>query len=92
MTWESKHIHFFLSLPRLGRAKVRKIIEMNPDVYSWDRESVMNQIGLERLADSLPQDIPELADLDDSEVVNFTETRFPANLKRMEKDLSLIHI
>jgi len=90
MTWESKHIRFFLSLPGLGRARVRRIIEMNPDVYSWDRESVMNQIGLERLADSLPQDIPELADLDDSEVVNFTETRFPVNLKRMEKDGPLL--
>ena len=63
---------------------------MNPDVYSWDRESVMNQMSLESLADSLPQDIPELPDLDDSEVVNFTETRFPVNLKRMEKDGPLL--
>ena len=44
MTWESKHIGFFLSLPSLGRARVRKIIEMNPDVYSWDREAVINQL------------------------------------------------
>ena len=79
MTWESKHIRFFLTLPKLGRARVRKIIETNPDVYSWDKNAVINQLGLESLTDSLPEQIPELADLDSSEVINFTERNFPEN-------------
>jgi DNA protecting protein DprA len=90
MTWESKHIRFFLNLPKLGRARVRKIIEMNPDIYKWDKDSVINQLGLESLKDSLPEQIPDLTDLDSNEVVNFTEKHFPDNLKRMEKDGPLL--
>ena len=90
MTWESKHIRFFLTLPKLGRARVRKIIETNPDVYSWDKNAVINQLGLESLTDSLPEQIPELADLDSSEVINFTERNFPENLKMMRKDGPLL--
>ena len=90
MTWESKHIRFFLNLPKLGRARVRKIIEMNPDIYKWDKDSVINQLGLESLKDSLPEQIPDLTDLDSNEVVNFTEKHFPDNLKRMERRSSTL--
>ena len=42
-TWDSKHIKYFLSLKNIGPSAVEKIIEINPDVYQWDKEYVAGQ-------------------------------------------------
>ena len=89
-TWESKHIKYFLSQKNLGRAKVKKIIEVNPDINQWDKEYVIGQLGTDMAFQLLPEEIPEIAPLDDDEVINFKDKRFPENLKNMKKDPPLL--
>ena len=84
-TWESKHIKYFLSQKNLGRAKVKKIIEVNPDINQWDKEYVIGQLGTDMAFQLLPEEIPEIAPLEDDEVINFKDKRFPENLKNMKK-------
>jgi len=89
-TWESKHIKYFLSQKNLGRAKVKKIIEVNPDINQWDKEYVIGQLGTDMAFQLLPEEIPEIAPLEDDEVINFKDKRFPENLKNMKKDPPLL--
>ena len=89
-TWESKHIKYFLSQKNLGRAKVKKIIEVNPDINQWDKEYVVGQLGTDMAFQLLPEEIPEIAPLEDAEVINFKDKRFPENLKNMKKDPPLL--
>jgi len=89
-TWESKHIKYFLSQKNLGRAKVKKLIEVNPDINQWDKEYVVGQLGTDMAFQLLPEEIPEIAPLDDDEVINFKDKRFPENLKNMKKDPPLL--
>ncbi len=89
-TWESKHIKYFLSQKNLGRAKVKKIIEVNPDINQWDKEYVIGQLGTGMAFQLLPDEIPEIAPLNDDEVINFKDKRFPENLKNMKKDPPLL--
>lgn len=90
-TWDSKHIKYFLSLKNIGPSAVEKIIEINPDVYQWDKEYVAGQsTNYDKFSSLLPNEIPELEDLDHEMVINFKDSNFPLNLKNMKKDKPLL--
>ena len=90
-TWQSKHIKYFLSLKNLGPAAVEKIIKINPDIDQWDRDYVAGQTSnYQKFSVLLPEEIPELEDLDEDMVINFKDKNFPENLKNMKKDKPLL--
>lgn len=90
-TWESKHIKYFLSLQDIGPSATEKIIEINPDIDQWDRDYVAGQTSnYQKFSVLLPEEIPELEDLDEDMVINFKDKNFPENLKYMKKDKPLL--
>ena len=90
-TWQSKHIKYFLSLKDIGPSATEKIIEINPDIDQWDRDYVAGQTSnYQKFSVLLPEEIPELEDLDEDMVINFKDKNFPENLKYMKKDKPLL--
>jgi DNA protecting protein DprA len=90
-TWQSKHIKYFLSLKNLGPAAVEKIIEINPDIDQWDKDYVSGQTSnYDKFSLLLPEEIPQLENLDESMVINFKDVNFPENLKNMKKEKPLL--
>ena len=90
-TWQSKHIKYFLSLKDIGPSATEKIIEINPDIDQWDRDYVAGQTSnYQKFSILLPEEIPELEDLDEDMVINFKDKNFPENLKNMKKDKPLL--
>ena len=63
ITWQAKHIDYFLNLPFIGRVTIQELIKYFPNIEDWDKEHAKTLISNKRSHKYLPKDIPVLNEL-----------------------------
>ena len=90
ITWQAKHIDYFLNLPFIGRVTIQELIKYFPNIEDWDKEHAKTLISNKRSHEYLPKDIPVLNEFNDEHVITFLDKDYPDILNSMGVDKPLM--
>ena len=88
ITWQAKHIDYFLNLPYIGRVTIQELIKYFPNIEDWDKEHAKTLISSKRSHEYLPKDIPVLNEFNDE---NSNINPYYAKFKSHQLDIEEIN-
>lgn len=90
ITWQAKHIDYFLKLPFIGRVTLQELIKYFPNIEDWDKEHAKTLVSNQRIHEYLPEKIPLLEEFNDENVITFLHKDYPDIFNSMGEDKPLL--
>ncbi len=90
VTWQAKHIDYFLNLPFIGRVTIQELIKYFPNIEDWDKEHAKTLVSNKRSHEYLPEEIPNLNEFNDENVITYLDKDYPNLFNSMGDDKPLL--